>query len=122
MNATRAARRPRLRDEGERSGARLFVERHGPTAIKFLLTLAASAFVAYGAAQRKAGAVEARDEARLAGVEQSVETLKRESVPRAESAARWDAQDKALGEIRDDLRDVRTTTTAILFKLSGPTK
>jgi uncharacterized membrane-anchored protein len=87
---------------------------HVFTALRFLLTLALSAFVAYGAAQYRAGAAEQR----AAQLAERVQTLEAQTVPRAETQARFDALDKSLAEIKQDVREGRETQKQILFRLS----
>lgn len=85
---------------------------------KLVATLAASAFIAYGAAQYRAGEAEARTDARITAAERKVQTLDENIVPRIEHEQHWKAMEDAQKELKTDLREVRETQKQILLKLS----
>lgn len=106
-------------EAGDARRLRAFAARHAATAIRFVVTLGASAVIAWGAAQRREGAAEERREQRIAAVERRAEKLESSIVPREENAAHWAAQERALEAIAGDVRETRKTQTEILLKLAG---
>jgi hypothetical protein len=100
------------------AGARGALAGHVASLLKLVATLAASAFIAYGAAQYRAGESETRTDLRIGAVEQKAQALAVNVVPRVEHEAHWKAMEDAQRELKSDLREVRETNKQILLKLS----
>lgn len=91
---------------------------HVVRALSFVAKLLFAGVMAYGVAQYRAGASEARSEARFVAVEQKVTTLDSQIVPRREHEAHWASIENSQNQIGAQLRDVQTTQTQILLKLT----
>ncbi len=87
--------------------------------LKFLATLVAGAFVAYGSAQYSAATRAAATKARLDAIETRVTVIDAQIVPRREHEAHWQTIEGSQAGLREDVRDVRETQTKMLLLLSS---
>jgi hypothetical protein len=99
------------------AGARAFVARHAGAVASFAAKLVVAGLIAYGTAQYRAGAAEATTSARIGAVEEKVETLNTNIVPRREHEAHWQAIESSQARTERDVREMRETEKQILLQL-----
>lgn len=86
--------------------------------VQWLAPLLASALVAYGTAQFRAGAQESSTGLKIQNLEGRFSQLSDSMVPRKEHEAHWQEIKDLLNSQQTDLRELRTTQKEILLRLT----